>query len=63
MGESPDAPATYVGECHLMCDSVEAYTSAFRPYAQEITGDIHKFTDVTPVVLISEVVVEDSEKL
>jgi uncharacterized protein (TIGR02118 family) len=62
-GASPAAPAPYVGECHLMCDSLEAYNAAFGPHAKEISGDIPNFTDVTPVVQISEVVVENSTKL
>jgi uncharacterized protein (TIGR02118 family) len=53
------APA-YVAMCHLFCDSVEAYQSSFGPHAQEINGDIRNFTDVTPIVQISEVVVENS---
>jgi uncharacterized protein (TIGR02118 family) len=59
-GGKPGDPATYVGACHLMCDSVNAYQSSFGPYAQEISGDILNFTDITPVVQISEVVVENS---
>ena len=55
------APA-YVAMCHLLCDSLEAYQSSFGPYAQEIDGDIRNFTDVTPIVQISEVVVENSAK-
>jgi uncharacterized protein (TIGR02118 family) len=59
-GAAPNAPATYVAECHLMCDTIETYQSGFGPHAQEITGDIRRFTDVTPVVQVSEVVVENS---
>jgi uncharacterized protein (TIGR02118 family) len=61
-GKMPDAPATYVAECHLLCDSIEAYQSSFGPHAQEINGDIRNFTGVTPVVQISEVVVENSSR-
>src|SRR5262245_25341449 len=50
-----DAPAAYVAMCHLLCDSIEAYQSAFGPYAKEISADIRNFTDVTPVKQISEV--------
>ena len=60
-GGMPNVPATYVAECHLLCDTPEAYQSAFGPHAAEISGDIRNFTDVTPVVQISEVVVERSE--
>jgi len=61
-GATPDAPAPYVAMCHLLCDSVEAYQSAYAPHAQEIRPDIPKFTDLTPVRQISEVVVENSGK-
>jgi uncharacterized protein (TIGR02118 family) len=59
-GATPNVPATYVAMCHLVCDTLEAYNSAFGPHAREISGDIRNFTDVTPVVQVSEVVVENS---
>lgn len=61
-GRAPGAPATYVAACHLMCDSVEAYRASYGPHAQEISGDIRNYTDQTPIVQISEVVVENSAK-
>jgi hypothetical protein len=39
---------------------MEAYQSSFGPYAKEIGGDIANFTDVTPIIQISDVVVENS---
>jgi len=59
-GASPDAPAAYVGMCHLLCDSFAAYQAAFAPHAQEIVADIRNFTNVSPVTQISDVVVENS---
>jgi uncharacterized protein (TIGR02118 family) len=61
-GGPPGAPAAYVGMCHLMCDSVAAYEAGFGPHAEELTRDIRNFTDTTPIVQISEVVVERSVK-
>ena len=61
-GEAPNVPAAYIGMCHLLCDSVEAYQSSFGPYAQELTADVRNFTDQKPVVQISEVIVENSAK-
>ena len=61
-GAAADAPAAYVAMCHLLCDTVEAYQSSFGPHAKEISGDIFNFTDQTPIVQISEVVVENSTK-
>lgn len=56
-GGTPDDPATYVGMCHIFCDSVETFQAGFSPHAQEIMQDIANYTDLTPVMQISEVVV------
>ena len=57
-GGVPGAPATYVGMCHIFADSVDSFQKAFGPHAKEIMGDIKNYTDVAPVMQISEVVVE-----
>ena len=54
-GGGPGAPATYTTICNLHFDSVEAFQNAFAPHAQQIMGDIANYTDVQPVVQISEV--------
>jgi uncharacterized protein (TIGR02118 family) len=56
-GGTPDTPPTYVGMCHIFCDSVEAFQAGFAPHAPEILADIKNYTDLTPVLQISEVVV------
>jgi len=56
-GGAPGAPATYVGMCHIFSDSVEAFQAGFGPHADEILADIKNYTDLTPVIQISEVVV------
>ena len=61
-GNAPDAPAAFVGMCHLPCDTVESYRSSFDPYGEEISRDIRNYTDLIPVIQISEVVVENSAK-
>ena len=48
-GGAPGAPATYVGMCHIFCDSIEAFQTAFGPHAKEIMGDIKNYTDLAPV--------------
>jgi len=44
--------------CHIFCDSVEDFQSGFGPHADEIMNDIPKYTDLAPILQISEVVVE-----
>ena len=56
-GGEPGAPATYVGMCQIFCDSVEDFQAGFGPHAGEILGDIQNYTDLSPVIQISEVVV------
>ncbi len=56
-GGAPDQPATYIGMCHIFCDSVQDFQAGFGPHAQEILADIPNYTDLSPVIQISEVVV------
>ena len=56
-GGAPGAPATYVAMCHLFCDSVEAFQAGFGPHAKAIMADVPNYTDIAPVMQISEVVV------
>jgi uncharacterized protein (TIGR02118 family) len=56
-GGAPGAPATYMGMGHLFCDSVESFNAGFGPHAKEILADIPNYTDASPVIQISEVVV------
>lgn len=56
-GGSPGEAPKFVGMCHIYCDSVEAFQSSFGPHAKEIMADIPNYTDLTPIVQISEVVV------
>jgi len=54
-GGTPGAKAPYVAMAHLLFDSVEAFQQAFGPHAKEIMGDIPNYTDIQPVIQISNV--------
>jgi uncharacterized protein (TIGR02118 family) len=56
-GATPGSAPTYIGMCHIFCDSVESFQAGFGPHAQEILGDIPNYTDLSPLIQISEVVV------
>ena len=56
-GGSPGEAPTYVGMCHIYCDSVDAFQTGFGPHAKEIMADIANYTDLAPILQISEVVV------
>ena len=59
-GGAPGTTPTYVAMCHFFCDSVASFQAAFGPHAAEILADIANYTDLQPVMQISEVVVEHS---
>jgi uncharacterized protein (TIGR02118 family) len=54
-GGMPGAPITYSVMCHLTFDSADAFQAAFVPHAPEIMGDISNYSDLQPIVQISEV--------
>ena len=56
-GGAPGQPPTYVAMCHVYADSAEAFMAAFGPHAKQIMGDIPHYTDIAPVMQVSEVVV------
>jgi uncharacterized protein (TIGR02118 family) len=54
-GATPGAPPAYVAMGHLYFDSADAFQTAFGPHAQEIMADVPNYTNVQPIVQISEV--------
>lgn len=60
-GGEPGAPPTYIAMCAFICKSVEAYAAAMQANAEEIIGDVANYTDLTPTIQISELVVERSD--
>ena len=60
-GGAPGTEPVYVAKCDFVCTSVEAFQAARGPHVQEIRDDVANYTDIQPVLQISEVVVEHSE--
>ncbi len=53
-GGMPGSPAPFVAVLHTSFDSAEAFAAAFAPHAAEIMADVPKYTDIQPVLLLSE---------
>jgi uncharacterized protein (TIGR02118 family) len=53
---TPDTPVPYLAIGYLYFESVEAYRTAMGPNRDKIRADIPKFTNITPVIQISEVI-------
>jgi len=61
-GRAPGSPPTFVAMCAFICDSAEGYEAAIQEHRAEILDDIANYTDIAPVVQVSEVVVERSDR-
>ena len=61
-GRAPGAQPAFVAMCVFICGSVEGYQAALQEHAAEILSDITNYTDIAPLVRISEVVVERSDR-
>lgn len=59
-GGAPGAAPAYIAIAHLYFESVDAFNAAFGPVANDILGDIPNYTDLTPDLQISEVLVNAS---
>lgn len=56
-GGTPDSLATYSAMGNLYFDSMEAFEKSFGPNADEIMADLPNFTNIEPVIQVSEVMV------
>lgn len=54
---APGAPAPFAAMGNIYFDSVESFEKSFGPNADKIMGDIPNFTNIEPMVLISEVMI------
>jgi uncharacterized protein (TIGR02118 family) len=52
---APELQTPYVAMAHLLFDSLEAFLEAFTPHAATLTGDMPQYTDIKPVIQMSEV--------
>jgi uncharacterized protein (TIGR02118 family) len=54
-GGAPGEPPTYAAMGHLYFDSIAEFQAAFAPHAAAIMADIPNYTDIKPVIQVSEV--------
>jgi uncharacterized protein (TIGR02118 family) len=54
-GAMPGEPARYAAICAFTFETVEAFTAAVMPHYKELQADIPNYTDIEPVVQISEI--------
>ena len=55
-GGAPNSPAPFIAGGHLLFNSVEDFQRGFEAHGEAIMGDVPNFTDIEPVIQISEIV-------
>ena len=61
-GVSPGSSAPYVAMIHMVCESTEAFQSSFASHAAELLADVANYTNLAPIMQISEVVGSTAEE-
>ena len=54
-GAAPGSEPTYVAMCHYLFDSAGGFLAAFAAHAGVLQGDMPNYTDIAPVIQVSEV--------
>lgn len=54
---TPESNAPYIAMGHLFCESIDAFEAGFGPHSTDIMADIPNYTNQTPAIQISEVLV------
>ena len=57
MPTAPGAEPVYVASGRLLFERVEAMQEAYGPHIAAIQEDIKNFTDITPVMVLDEVLI------
>ncbi|MEM8847597.1 MAG: EthD family reductase [Bacteroidota bacterium] len=55
-GRTPDDPVTYVAVGGFYFEKLSDYKEAFGPNAEKIRGDIPNYTNIQPIIQISQVI-------
>jgi len=57
-GGAPGSAAPFIAICHIFCESLEKFQAGFGPNAKSISADVANYTNIAPVIQISDVVVD-----
>jgi uncharacterized protein (TIGR02118 family) len=54
-GVTPDDPPPFAAICGFTCETLQDFLAASGPVAADLQGDIPNYTDVTPIIQISDI--------
>jgi uncharacterized protein (TIGR02118 family) len=53
-GAMPGTDAPYIAICHFLFTSLDDFMAAFLPHMAKLQGDMPNYTDIEPVIQMSE---------
>ncbi|MDD4912119.1 MAG: EthD family reductase [Sideroxydans sp.] len=56
-GAAPSSLPVHVAMCHYLFDTADDFMAAFLPHAAELQGDMPNYTDIEPIIQVSEVAI------
>jgi len=56
-GATPETEAAFSVMCHFVFNSNDDFIAAFLPHAATLQGDIINYTDIEPIIQISEILI------
>lgn len=59
-GAAPGSAPSFVAMCHIHFASMARFEASFAPHAAEFAADVANYTDIEPVIVLSEVVVGEA---
>jgi uncharacterized protein (TIGR02118 family) len=54
-GQQPGEPPPFVAICGFTSETIEDFMGAFAPIADQLQGDIPVYTDIQPVIQVSDI--------
>lgn len=54
-GEEPGSQPPFAAICGFVSETVEDFMQAFLPVADQLQGDVPRYTDIEPVIQVSDI--------
>ncbi len=54
-GATSEEAAPFAAICGFTCETLKDFTDAFEPAAAQLQGDIPNFTDIEPILQVSDI--------
>lgn len=56
-GSEQDSPPKYVAACFYTFDTLDSFVAAFMPHAEELQGDMPRYTDIPAEIQFNEILI------